>query len=75
MSTQCNLKSVGIALIAISSLVATFGCHGGSTTDGAASVLTDSKIVDQNGDAVELSSLKGKSLVVDFIYTSCRGHA
>ena len=36
-------------------------------------MLTDTKLVDQNGNTVELSSLKGKPLVVDFIYTSCPG--
>ncbi len=39
----------------------------------SASVLTDAKLVDQNGNAVALTSLKGKPLVVDFIYTSCPG--
>jgi len=54
-------------------LFAAAGCHSGSTADGTASVLTDTKLVDQNGNTVELSSLKGKPLVVDFIYTSCPG--
>ena len=57
----------------MSSLFAAAGCHNGSTADSAASVLTDTKLVDQNGDTVELASLKGKPLVVDFIYTSCPG--
>src|SRR5271169_3844546 len=73
MTIRCNLRSLGITLIAFTSLFAAAGCHGGSTTDGAASVLTDTKLVDQNGDAVVLSSLKGKPMVVDFIYTSCPG--
>jgi protein SCO1 len=60
-------------LIAITILFVAAGCHGSSTTDGAASVLTDTKLVDQNGDTVMLSSLKGKPMVVDFIYTSCPG--
>lgn len=37
------------------------------------SCLTDTKLVDQNGNTVSLASLKGKPLVVDFIYTSCPG--
>jgi protein SCO1 len=73
MSTHRNLRSLGITLVVISSLFAATGCHSGPTSEGAASVLTDTKLVDQNGDAVELSSLKGKPLVVDFIYTSCPG--
>jgi protein SCO1/2 len=68
-----NLRSLGIVLAVASSLFATAGCHSESTTEGAASVLTDTKLVDQNGNTVELSSLKGKPLVVDFIYTSCPG--
>lgn len=68
-----NLKSLGIVLAVASSLFTAAGCHSGSTVNGPASVLTDSKLVDQNGNTVELSSLKGKPLVVDFIYTSCPG--
>ena len=30
-------------------------------------------LIDQNGRDVTLSSLKGKPIVVDFIYTSCPG--
>ena len=68
-----NLRSLGIVLALASSLFAAAGCHSGSTADGTASVLTDTKLVDQNGNTVVLSSLKGKPLVVDFIYTSCPG--
>jgi protein SCO1 len=68
-----NLKSLGIVLAVASSLFTAAGCHSGSTVNGPASVLTDTKLVDQNGNTVELSSLKGKPLVVDFIYTSCPG--
>jgi protein SCO1/2 len=68
-----NLRSLGIVLAVASSLFTAAGCHSGSTANGPASVLTDTKLVDQNGNSVELSSLKGKPLVVDFIYTSCPG--
>jgi protein SCO1/2 len=68
-----NLRSLGIVLAVASSLFTAAGCHSGSTVNGPASVLTDTKLVDQNGNTVELSSLKGKPLVVDFIYTSCPG--
>jgi protein SCO1 len=55
-------------------MFAVAGCHRGSENTGASeSVLTDTKLVDQNGNSVVLSSLKGKPLVVDFIYTSCPG--
>jgi len=56
-----------------SSLFAAAGCHRDSEGGAASSCLTDTKLVDQNGDTVSLTSLKGKPLVVDFIYTSCRG--
>jgi protein SCO1 len=64
-------------MLAISTLAIT-GCHGGSQPPGtsdsqASSCLTDTKLVDQNGNDVSLTSLKGKPLVVDFIYTSCPG--
>jgi cytochrome oxidase Cu insertion factor (SCO1/SenC/PrrC family) len=68
-----NLRSLGIVLAVASSLFTAAGCHSGSTVNSPASVLTDTKLVDQNGNTVELSSLKGKPLVVDFIYTSCPG--
>ncbi|MFZ0889628.1 MAG: SCO family protein [Candidatus Binataceae bacterium] len=75
MSIHRNLRSLGITLAVMSSLFAAAGCHRGSTADGAgnASVLTDTKLVDQNGNTVSLESLKGKPVVVDFIYTSCAG--
>jgi protein SCO1 len=73
MDIRSNLRSVAITLVVMSSLFTAAGCRSGSTTEGSGSVLTDTKLVDQNGNTVELSSLKGKPLVVDFIYTSCPG--
>jgi len=74
MSIHCNLRSLAIIVVITSSLFAAGGCHRDSTAGGAAaSVLTDTKLVDQNGSQVSLASLKGKPLVVDFIYTSCKG--
>jgi len=74
MSIQFSLRSLAITIAITSSLFVAAGCHGDSATNTAtASVLTDTKLVDQNGNAVVLSSLKGKPLVVDFIYTSCPG--
>jgi protein SCO1/2 len=61
-------------LIAALSLIAVAGCSRGPEASGsAANCLTDTKLVDQNGKTVSLASLKGKPLVVDFIYTSCPG--
>ena len=74
MSIHRSLRSIAIMLVAVSSLFAAGGCHSDSDSGaGAASVLTDTKLVDQNGNTVSLESLKGKPLVVDFIYTSCPG--
>jgi protein SCO1/2 len=74
MSTHFNLRSIATALAISASLLAAAGCHRSSEDEaGGASVLTDTKLVDQNGNSVALSSLKGKPLVVDFIYTSCPG--
>jgi len=74
MSTNRNLRSLVIVLVTTVSLFAAAGCHRDSGSSAAApSCLTDTKLVDQNGKTVELSSLKGKPLVVDFIYTSCPG--
>ena len=73
MSINGNLRSLAIILIVTSALFAAAGCHSGSTPRAAASVLTDTKLVDQNGNTISLESLKGKPMVVDFIYTSCPG--
>ncbi len=72
MSIHSNLRSFAIIVGMTSSLFAAAGCHGDSSAT-AWNCLTDTKLVDQNGDTVSLTSLKGKPLVVDFIYTSCRG--
>jgi protein SCO1/2 len=74
MSINPSLRFIGVALVVMSSLLVAAGCNGGSEGGAdAESVLTDTKLVDQNGDTVSLESLKGKPLVVDFIYTSCPG--
>jgi len=74
MSTHFNLRSIVIAVAISIGLFAAAGCHRGSESNAeAASVLTDTKLVDQNGNTVTLTALKGKPLLVDFIYTSCPG--
>ena len=74
MSIHCNLRTLVIVVTMTSSLFAAAGCQRDSEGGtAAASVLTDTKLVDQNGNTVALTSLKGKPLVVDFIYTSCPG--
>jgi protein SCO1/2 len=74
MDIHRNLRSLAVIVVMTSSLFAVVGCHRDSAGSATAeSVLTDAKLVDQNGNSVALSSLKGKPLVVDFIYTSCPG--
>jgi len=73
MSTHLNLRNLAV-IVVMTSLLAVAGCHRDSAGSAAAeSVLTDTKLVDQNGNNVVLTSLKGKPMVVDFIYTSCPG--
>jgi protein SCO1 len=73
MSTHLNLRNLTV-IVVMTSLLAVAGCHRDSAGSAAAeSVLTDTKLVDQNGNNVALTSLKGKPMVVDFIYTSCPG--
>ena len=78
MSIQFNLRSLVVLIVITSSLFAAGGCNRGSA-EGAYSgadpsnCLSDTKLVDQNGNKVSLASLKGKPMVVDFIYTSCPG--
>ena len=74
MSIHRNLRSFIIIIVMASSIFTVAGCSRDSAGSAAAeSVLTDAKLVDQNGKAFSLTSLKGKPLVVDFIYTSCPG--
>src|SRR3984957_3286918 len=74
MSIHSKLRSFAIMMVVVANLFAATGCYRGTGADAEASnCLTDTTLVDQNGDKVSLSSLKGKPLVVDFIYTSCPG--
>jgi protein SCO1 len=79
MSIQFNLRSLAVMIVITFSLFVAGGCNRGSATEGAfgradaSNCLTDTKLVDQNGNKVSLASLKGKPMVVDFIYTSCPG--
>ena len=74
MSSNFRIKSIVFAAALVSSVFALAGCNRDSASSAAStSVLTDTKLVDQNGKTVSLESLKGKPMVVDFIYTSCPG--
>jgi protein SCO1 len=73
MNNYFRFKSITIFAALVASLFAVAGCHSDSASAVSPSVLTDTKLVDQNGNTVSLESLKGKPMVVDFIYTSCPG--
>ena len=74
MSTHCNLRSLVMAVVIDGRACwRLLDAISDSESGAAASVLTDTKLVDQNGNTISLSSLKGKPMVVDFIYTSCPG--
>lgn len=72
MNLKHDLGSLAIAALVMAGLLAAAGCHGGSGA-AASNCLSDTRLVDQHGDRISLASLKGKPLVVDFIYTSCSG--
>ena len=69
-----RIRNSAIAAIAGLAATALVACsHSDSTQNQSANMLSNAKLVDQNGQAVTLDSLKGKPMVVDFIYTSCPG--
>lgn len=72
MTIHCNLRFLVIIALTASSLFVAAGCRHEST-EGCSNCLTETMLVDQNGNRISLASLKGKPLVVDFIYTSCPG--
>jgi protein SCO1/2 len=69
------LAAASICLVAI----AVFGCRFTSEHDGSyaatntADCLPAITLTDQSGHQVSLASLKGKPVLIDFIYTSCSG--
>ncbi len=71
-------KKVGVRslLMAISMLAIAVGCQSQSGAYNATNVtdcLPNLNLIDQTGKEINLSSLKGKPVLVDFIYTSCPG--
>lgn len=82
---QCGVKwkprpSIAVCTaILLAMIVGALGCRpkfGGAGSFPAASTancLPDITLVDQNGRAVSLASLKGRPVLVDFIYTECPG--
>ncbi len=63
-------------LIAVAAALIFAGCNSNSGAYdpfNQADCLRSVELVDQNGRQVNLASLKGKPVVVDFIYTTCPG--
>ena len=48
-------------------------CSNRGSEEARSNCLSDVNLVDQNGKSISLASLRGKPLLVDFIYTSCPG--
>jgi len=63
------------AAIALALIIAASGCAREAAGDYPASngnnCLPDVSLIDQHGQAISLASLKGKPVLIDFIYTSC----
>ncbi len=84
---QRDLGLLTIAACAATCLVAAAGCKSASVGDQAApdagaggydvaskdDCLPKTTLVDQDGNTFSLDSLKGKPVLMDFIYTSCPG--
>ena len=63
------------AVVALALILAASGCAREAAGDYPASngnnCLLDVSLIDQHGQAISLASLKGKPVLIDFIYTSC----
>jgi cytochrome oxidase Cu insertion factor (SCO1/SenC/PrrC family) len=70
-----NPNRSSIFLIAIALILALSGCTREAAGDYPASntnnCLPDVSLIDQHGKTISLASLKGKPVLIDFIYTSC----
>jgi len=69
------LSRRSFAAIAIALMLALSGCNREAAGDYPAAngnnCLPDVSLIDQHGRAVSLASLRGKPVLIDFIYTSC----
>ena len=63
------------AVVALALILVASGCAREAAGDYPASngnnCLPDVSLIDQHGQAISLASLKGKPVLIDFIYTSC----
>src|SRR5260370_4057536 len=69
------LRRRAFGVIALAMLLVLSGCAREAAGDYPASnandCLPDVTLIDQHGNAISLASLKGKPVLIDFIYTSC----
>jgi protein SCO1/2 len=79
MPNRSDFRSLLFVAMLATGVLVVSGCRLGLSAEdlhddaAAASSLTDTRLVDQNGKTMSLAALKGKPLVVDFIYASCPG--
>jgi protein SCO1 len=70
-----NPYRTSFAVIALALILTASGCAREAAGDYPASnrnnCLPDVSLIDQHGQAISLASLKGKPVLIDFIYTSC----
>jgi protein SCO1 len=73
--TDERLPGRSFAIIALLLMLALSACNREAAGDYPAAngnnCLPDVSLIDQHGSAVSLASLKGKPVLIDFIYTSC----
>ncbi len=66
--------ALGLALaLALGACQSSGDAPGSYVANSKADGLPNVTLADQNGHSLSLSSLKGKPVLIDFIYTSCRG--
>lgn len=73
ISTRLGLCALGVALALILGACQSTEDTGSYVLDSKADGLPNVKLIDQNGHEVSLPSLKGKPVLIDFIYTTCNG--
>jgi len=70
-----NLYRTSFAVVVLALIIAASGCAREAAGDYPASngnnCLPEVSLIDQHGQAISLASLKGKPVLIDFIYTSC----
>lgn len=70
--SRLMLRALGLALaLALGACQSTGGAPASYVANAKADGLPNVTLIDQNGHSLSLSSLKGKLVLIDFIYTSC----